>query len=74
MSVVTLASDIARIMRKRSSTSNNNFQMGLLEGSEVLVNGKYYQYECAVDVDIDDGETVFVMISNDGSKAVIVGK
>jgi hypothetical protein len=71
--VTDLAATISRLMAQRKNT-NSTIKSGTITGSDVLVDGKYYQYEVAVDIEIDDGETVYVMLNSDKSRAVIVGK
>ena len=67
-----LCNTIQRLMRKNKSTSTT-VKVGTLSGTQVLVDGQYYPAEYAVDIDVDDGQAVYIMISEDGSKAVIVG-
>ena len=72
MSVQSLADTIQRLMQQNKRTSTT-VKVGTLSGTQVLVDGRYYPAEWAVDADVDDGQAVYVIISEDGSKAVIVG-
>lgn len=72
MSVQSLADTIQKLMRQRKSVGTT-VKVGQLSGNQVLIDGNFYPAEFATDVDVDDGQSVYVMISEDGSKAVIVG-
>ena len=72
MSVQSLADTIQRLMRQHKGVGST-VKVGQLSGNQVLVDGQYYPAEYAVDIDVDDGQAVYIMISEDGSKAVIVG-
>ncbi len=72
MGVQTLASSIRKIMANRSEGTVT--QRGYVSGSQVLVKGTWYSYAAAVDVDISDGETVWVVLNDTKTKAVVVGK
>jgi hypothetical protein len=74
MSLMTLANDIAQLMRRRKASSNEIIKTGVISGSSVLVDGKYYTYDAAVDIDMEDGTQVYVIISEDRSVAVVIGK
>ena len=67
-----LCNTIQRLMRRDKRTSTT-VKVGTLSGTQVLVDGRYYPAEWAVDADVDDGQAVYVIISEDGAKAVIVG-
>ena len=72
MSVQSLADTIQKLMRQRKGVGTT-VKIGTLSGNQVLVDGRYYPAEWAVDADVDDGQDVYVIISEDGAKAVIVG-
>ena len=72
MSVQSLADTIQKLMRQRKSVGTT-VKVGQLSGNQVLIDGNFYPAEFATDVDVDDGQDVYVIISEDGAKAVIVG-
>ena len=72
MSVQSLADTIQKLMRQRKCVGTT-VKVGQLSGTQVLMDGRYYPAEWAVDADVDDGQDVYVIISEDGAKAVIVG-
>ena len=72
MSVQGLADTVQRLMRQRKDLGST-IRPGQLMDNQVLVDGRYYPAEWAVDADVDDGQDVYVIISEDGAKAVIVG-
>ena len=72
MGVQTLASSIRKIMANR--TSGTVTQRGFVSGSQVLVKGTWYSFVAAVDVDISDGDVVWVVLNDTRTKAVVVGK
>ena len=72
MSVQGLADTIQRLMRQHKGVGST-VKVGQLSGTQVLMDGRYYPAEWAVDADVDDGQDVYVIISEDGAKAVIVG-
>ena len=72
MGVQTLVSTIQLLLRQRKDLKSTS-KIGQLMDNQVLVDGNWYPAEFAVDIDVDDGQDVYVMISKDGAKAVIVG-
>lgn len=68
--------DLAAAIRKavKNNVKGTVTQRGYISGSQVLVRGTWYSYASAVDVDIADGDTVWVILNDTKTKAVIVGK
>lgn len=73
MSVQSLANKIAQAINKSKSKSNA-VKTGIVEGNSISVDGRNYPYEVAVDVDVGDGDTVFVMFADGGGRVVVVGR
>lgn len=73
MSVETLVKTLAKLI-KNNGAANSTVKIGIVSGEQVLVDGRFYNASYAVDVDVDDGERVYVVLSDDKSKAVVVGK
>jgi len=74
MSLQTLTSMIARIVANNKNVAQNNIKQGQVVGNGVLVDGINYNYSVAVDVDIEDGDMVYVMFNDSHSRAVVIGK
>ncbi len=72
MGVQTLATAIRKVMQNKSEGTVT--QRGLVSGSQVLVKGTWYFFVAAVDVDISDGDVVWVVLNDTRTKAVVVGK
>lgn len=70
MGVRELASAIASAVNK--NTDDGTVKRGRVSGSTLQVDGRSYSYTAAVDIPIDDGDWVYVMLSD--SKAVVVGR
>ena len=73
MSVQSLANKIAQAISV-GKTKDNAVKTGIVEGSSISVDGRNYPYEVAVDVDVGDGDTVFVMFADSGGRVVVVGR
>lgn len=73
MGVQELANELAKVVKRRDA-SGQSIRRGVLSGSQVLVEGRYYPAAYAVDVDADDGEQVYVMLDNRMATAVVIGK
>lgn len=76
MSLTSLCNDISAIMRGKKTTAatSDAIRVGTVSGSSVMVDGEYKRMEVAVDIDVDDGDEVYVILSESGSTAVVVGK
>ena len=75
MSVQQLANTIAQAVKARQNQSGGqSVKVGIVSGRFVDVAGRRMPYSAAVDVPFKDGEAVYVVINDSGSKAVIVGK
>lgn len=73
MSLDTLAQAIRRAMNNQRQTVGGGTRQAIVFGNQVLVNGLYYAADYSVDIDVDDGDVVYVVLAEDGSKAVVVG-
>lgn len=73
MSVQSLANKIARAINN-GKANNNAIKAGTVEGNSISVDGRNYPYEVAVDVDVGDGDTVFVMFADSGGRVVVIGR
>lgn len=47
---------------------------GVINGQNVMVNGRAYRYTLAVDVPIKNGDSVSCIFDENQSKVVVVGK
>jgi len=74
MSLQSLTNTIARIVTNNKNIAQNNIKQGQVVGNGVLVDGINYNYSVAVDVDIEDGDMVYVMFNDSHSRAVVIGK
>ena len=73
MSLVTLTNDISRVIKNKMS-KRDVVKTGLVVGRSVLVDGRYYAYDTAVDIDVEEGGQVYVLLTEDRAKAVVVGR
>ena len=72
MGVQELAAAIKKAVKNNMKDAST--QRGYISGSQVLVGGSWYNYTTAVDVDILDGDLVWIILNDTKTKAVIVGK
>lgn len=72
MSVQTLVNKIAGLTQNKKA--NNAIKVGIVDGKSISVDGRNYPYEVAVDVDVGDGDTVFIMFADSGGRVVVVGR
>ena len=72
MSVQSLVTKIAKALSTDKTT--NAIKTGVIEGSSISVDGRNYPYEVAVDVDVGDGDRVYVMFTDSKSRVVVVGR
>lgn len=56
------------------SRKNNTAVQGVVSGGRVTIGGRRYYYDAAVDIQYDEGETVWCVLSDNAQTAVIVGK
>ena len=70
MGVASLCSAIANIVKQ--DDGQDAVKHGKVSAGLVQVNGRSYAYTAAVDINFDDGDWVYVMITN--NRAVVVGK
>lgn len=75
MSVNRLAGLIAgRINRYKRAAEQKGVTMARVNGSYVEVAGRAYPYDAAVSIPVKSGDYVYVVISDTGRQAVIVGR
>lgn len=72
MGVQGLCQDIRNLINGKKSQQGT--AQAYISGSKALVNGTWYTWASAVDVDIEDGDIVWVVIDNTHTRAVVVGK
>ena len=72
MSVQSLVNKIAKAINADKTT--NAIKTGVIEGNSISVDGRNYPFEVAVDIDVGDGDTVFVMLTDSGGRMVVVGQ
>lgn len=73
MSSVALRSAIKNYMDSFASAKRNTAVRGVVSRGRVIIKGRPYCYDAAVDVQYSDGDSVWCVISDDGNTAVIVG-
>ena len=73
MTLQSLCSHIREAMKQRRRADTSTVR-GIVSGGQVLANGFYYNMSVAVDIDIDDGDSVWVMIDTTNTRAVVIGK
>lgn len=73
MTVQSLANKIAQAINKSKSKSNT-IKAGTVEGNSISVDGRNYPYEVAVDVDVGDGDSVYIMFNDSKTRVVVVGR
>lgn len=70
MGVKSLCNEVAIAMKNESN--QGGVKHGQISGNVVLVAGQSYRYAAAVDISFDNGDWVYVLITN--NLAVVVGK
>ena len=70
MGVESLCSAVANAIKRE--VDNNGIMRGKVSSNMIQVAGRSYPFTVAVDIPIDDGTWVYVMITN--NRAVVVGK
>ena len=74
MGVQTLANTIARLVKNKAVSNTQNIKRGIVAANRIIVDGNAYNYSVAVDVPIDDGDYVYVIFNDTGTRAVVIGK
>jgi hypothetical protein len=69
--VYGLAQYLATVITETQQTTST-FQ-GQISGSAILINGAYYPFVVAVDVQASDGDIVWCMLNETQTVAVVVG-
>ena len=72
MSVQTLANLIATSVHGRTTTKM--VHSAVYYGDHVYMDNRNYKCDVAVDIDLQSGETCYVVLDDTGNMAVIVGK
>jgi len=72
MGLQSLCVKIKNIMTPRRQMQAT--MLGQITGSKVLARGLYYNYTTAVDIDVENGDMVWVVLDDTGTRAVVVGK
>lgn len=70
MGIESLCNAVANAMKR--DENHGEIIRAKVAGSIVQVAGRSYSYSVAVDIPIDNGEWVYVMLTN--NRAVVVGK
>ena len=73
MSVQTLVTKIAGLTQQNKK-ANNAIKVGIVDGNSISVDGRNYPYEVAVDVDVGDGDSVYIMFNDSKTRVVVVGR
>lgn len=73
--ITALATDIANVVLDAMAQKERQGTIlrGTVAGTQIIVDGHYYPYSLAVDVTVNDGDSVLVQILSDVHQAVIVG-
>lgn len=74
MSVQSLANTIAKAINEAKNYNDTAVKQGTISGTSVEINGKYYNYSVAVDIEIENGDGVYVLLNDTKTRAVVVGK
>jgi len=74
MGVQSLANTIARIMKNNKGTTEPAIKRGMISGNRIIVDGADYNYSVAVDVDVSDGDYVYIIFNDSHNRAVVIGK
>lgn len=53
--------------------SDGSIKKGIISGTNVLVEGRYLPFIPAVDINTYNGKIVYVQITSDGFRAILVG-
>jgi len=72
MGIRTLANYIAT--RVKGKTSTHAAYPAVYHGDYVYMDGRNYKCDVAVDIELTDGESCWVVLNDNGNTAVIVGK
>lgn len=62
------------VFKYKKEAKAKGVQLAQVQGSSVLLNGRSYPFDAAVNVRVKTGEYVYVALSADGRQAVIVGR
>ena len=73
--ITALATDIANVVLDviAQKERRGTILRGTIAGTQIIVDGHYYPYSLAVDVTVNDGDSVLVQLLSDTHRAVIVG-
>lgn len=73
MSKLALREAIKSYMDSAINNKKNTAVRGVVSQGRVIIGGRHYAYDTAVDIQFGEGEAVWCVISDDGQTAVIVG-
>ena len=74
MGVRSLADTIAKAITASKFKLDTAVKQGVIDGNSVLISGKSYRYDVGVDIEVLDGDAVYVLLNDDQTLAVVVGK
>ena len=74
MGVQSLANTIAKAINGAKNYNDTAVKQGTISGTSVEVNGKFYNYSVAVDIEIENGDGVYILLNDTKTRAVVVGK
>ena len=72
--VKTISNLVAQNAKLKDQLSKTGIKRGIISGSTVSVNGCTFDPIWAVDDNFIDGDNVCVIMSDDGRRAVVVGR
>ena len=65
---------IKKINEYKNIADSKGVSYGCIQGSSVIINGISYPYSLAVEININQGDYVACILTQDGYTAVVVGK
>ena len=74
MTVQDLADAIKTAIKNRQTAQESFVRRGTISGDQIEIDGIMYIYDPAVDIDIEDGDSVYAALTESGTKAVVIGK
>lgn len=66
--------DLAALIAAALQCKPTAVHLARISGGSAVVGGRLYPFEAAVDEEIVDGDLVYVVINDAGTRAVVVGK
>lgn len=65
---------VINYVRRNLPRDENQAKIGTISGGRILIGNKNYRYDTAVDMSLQNGDSVCCLTPGSGNKAVIVGK